>query len=60
MNNILPWITENMTSIVAVAGAIVILARIIVKLTPTPADDSILEKVVGFLKAVGLHIDEKK
>jgi len=60
MNNILPWITGNMTSIVAVAGAVVILARIIVKLTPTPADDSILEKVVGFLKAVGLHIDEKK
>ena len=60
MNNILPWITNNMTTIVAIAGAIVILARIIVKLTPTPADDSILEKVVGFLKAVGLHIDEKK
>ena len=60
MNNILPWITDNMTTIVAIAGAIVILARIIVKLTPTPADDSILEKVVGFLKAVGLHIDEKK
>jgi hypothetical protein len=60
MNNILPWITNNMTTIVAIAGAVVILARIIVKLTPTPADDSILEKVVGFLKAVGLHIDEKK
>jgi len=49
-----------MTTIVAIAGAVVILARIIVMLTPTPADDSILEKVVGFLKAVGLHIDEKK
>ncbi len=60
MNNILPWINNNMTTIVAIAGAVVILARIIVKLTPTPADDSILEKVVGFLKAVGLHIDEKK
>lgn len=60
MNNILPWITNNMTTIVTIAGAVVILARIIVKLTPTPADDSILEKVVGFLKAVGLHIEEKK
>lgn len=60
MNNILPWITENSTSIVAVAGAVIILARIIVKLTPTPADDSILEKIVSFLKAVGLHIDDKK
>jgi hypothetical protein len=36
------------------------LARLIVKLTPTPTDDGIVEKVVGFLKVVGLHIDDKK
>ena len=59
MNNIIPWVTENFASIVAVAGAVVILARVIVKLTPTPTDDSVLEKVVSFLKAVGLHIDKK-
>ena len=59
MNNIISWTTENFGSIVAIAGAVVILARIIVKLTPTPADDSILEKVVSFLKAIGLHIDQK-
>ena len=34
-------------------------ARIIVKITPTPKDDSILDSVVGFLKHVGLHIDSK-
>ena len=60
MNNIIPWITENFASIVAVAGAVVILARVIVKLTPTPTDDSVLEKIVAFLKTVGLHIDDKK
>lgn len=59
MNNILSWVTENLASIVAVAGAVVMLARVVVKLTPTPADDSVLEKVVSFLKAVGLHIDKK-
>lgn len=59
MNNIISWTTENFASIVAVAGAVVMLARVIVKLTPTPADDSILEKVVSFLKAIGLHIDKK-
>jgi hypothetical protein len=59
MNNIISWVTENFASIVAVAGAVVMLARVIVKLTPTPADDSILEKVVSFLKAIGLHIDPK-
>jgi hypothetical protein len=31
-------------------------ARIIVKLTPTPVDDSFLEKIVNFLKTVGLNI----
>jgi hypothetical protein len=52
------WITENFANIMAVVGAVVVLARIIVKLTPTPADDSILEKVVKFLKAVGLQIKD--
>ena len=59
MNNILSWVTENLASIVAVAGAVVMLARVVVKLTPTPADDSVLEKVVSFLRTVGLHIDKK-
>ena len=50
------WITSNWTEIVAAIGAVVIAARVIVKLTPTPADDSVLEKVVNFLKTLGLHI----
>ena len=50
------WITSNWESVVAAAGAVVIAARLIVKLTPTPADDSVLEKVVNFLKTLGLHI----
>ena len=54
--NIWNWITSNWTEVVAAAGGIVLVARIIVKLTPTPADDTILEKVVAFLKTVGLNI----
>lgn len=50
------WITSNWTEIVAAVGAIVIAARVIVKLTPNPADDSVLEKIVNFLKGLGLHI----
>jgi len=50
------WVTQNWTQIVAAVGGVVLAARIIVKLTPTPADDSILEKIVNFLKAVGLNI----
>ena len=52
------WITENFTNIMAIVGAVIVVARIIVKLTPTPADDSILEKVVNFLKAIGLQIKD--
>ena len=51
------WLTENFANIMAGVGAVIVLARIIVKLTPTPADDSILEKVVSVLKTLGLHID---
>ena len=54
--NIWNWITSNWTEVVAAVGGIVLAARIVVKLTPTPADDSILEKVVAFLKTVGLNI----
>jgi len=53
------WITENFANIMAIVGAVIVLARVIVKLTPTPADDTILDKVVSVLKAVGLHIDDK-
>jgi hypothetical protein len=54
--NIWNWITSNWTDVVAAVGGIVLAARITVKLTPTPADDSILEKIVAFLKAIGLNI----
>jgi len=54
--NIWNWITSNWTEIVAALGGIVLASRIIVKFTPTPADDSALEKVVNFLKTLGLHI----
>lgn len=50
------WVTENWQEIVAAVGGIVILARVIVKLTPTPKDDTFLEKAVNFLKGIGLHI----
>ena len=54
--NIWNWITANWQEIVAAVGGVVLAARIIVKLTPTPADDSFLEKIVSFLKTIGLNI----
>ena len=44
------------TQIVAAIGAVIIIARLIVKLTPTPADDTWLEKFIEGLKHIGLNI----
>lgn len=48
----------SLGAIVSLLGAVIIIARFIVKITPTPQDDSILEKIVGFLKHVGLVIEK--
>lgn len=51
------WFLENLKAFGAIAAAIVVTARLIVKLTPTQTDDNILSKIVEFLKHVGLHIE---
>ena len=50
------WINENWDDVVAIVGGIVIAARIIVKLTPTPKDDAWFAKVIHLLKHLGLYI----
>ena len=52
------WITTNWVYITSTAAAIVIIARLIVKLTPTPKDDTFLEHLVEVCKHLGLHIDK--
>jgi hypothetical protein len=51
------WITENFANIMAVVGAVIVLARIVVKLTPSNIDNVWLDRVVSVLKTLGLHID---
>lgn len=46
----------DFATLVALVGAVVIIARVVVKLTPTPADDTFLQKVIGWLKHLGLVI----
>jgi len=41
----------------AIVGAVIVLARIIVKLTPSNIDNVWLDRVVSVLKTLGLHID---
>lgn len=56
MQEIISFFITNWVSITAALGLIVGAARIIVKLTPTPKDDTILNSVVSFLQHVGLVI----
>jgi len=50
------WLLNNWQEIVNALAGIMIAARIIVKITPTPKDDTALAKVVDVLKALGLHL----
>jgi hypothetical protein len=54
------WLVTHGTDLMAALGAIVMLARIIVKLTPTPADDTALATLIEILKHLGLHVPEKR
>jgi uncharacterized membrane protein len=51
------WITQNFTTIMAIVGAVIVLARLIVKVTPSNIDNIWLDRVVSVLKTLGLHID---
>lgn len=48
MQDIIEWAKANVETILAIWGALVALATLVVKLTPTMKDDAILAKVVKF------------
>lgn len=56
------WVMSHKLELVGIAGGIIIAARIIVKLTPTPKDDTVLAAIVKILRQLGLNLppDEKK
>lgn len=61
MTEITEYLKENWEEIIAIWGGVVLVARLIVKLTPTPKDDDFLAKIVGLFKQLGLYIpDEPK
>jgi hypothetical protein len=47
MEVIVSWISAHWSDVLAVYGAAVGLATVVVKLTPTQEDDAILAKIVG-------------
>ena len=48
------WITEHGNEVLQLIGAMVALATLIVKLTPTQKDDTVLAKVIKVLSALSL------
>ena len=55
------WVQANWLSIVSLITSIIGVASIIVKFTPTQADDAILAKIIAFLsKWIALNPTPKK
>ena len=54
--NIVNFITSHWVELGSAAALIVGAARIIVKLTPTPKDDTVVEKIINALKHIGLYV----
>lgn len=48
------WLTQHGPDVLAVIGAAVSLATVIVKLTPSQKDDAVLSKVVSVLEKLSL------
>lgn len=48
------WITAHWKDVLAVIGGVVTVASLIVKLTPTQKDDTVLAKLIKILSVLGL------
>lgn len=54
MLNVINFIQTHYQDILAIIGAIVSIATIIVKITPTKKDDAVLTKIVNILSKLSL------
>jgi hypothetical protein len=54
------WVTSNWAQLIEVAFALVGVASLIAKLTPTKADDKIINTVLGFLNWVAINPKKHK
>lgn len=48
------WIMQHWKDILAIIGGVVTVASLIVKLTPSQKDDTVLAKIIKILSALGL------
>ena len=49
MEAAITWITANWSNVLAIIGGVVSVASLVVKLTPSQADDAVLAKVIKVL-----------
>lgn len=54
------WITAHWKDILAIIGGVVTVCSIVVKLTPTPKDDTVFAKIITILAALGLFNPDGK
>lgn len=52
--NFVNWIVSHWSDVLAIIGGLVSVASIIVKLTPTTKDDSVLNAIIKVLAAVSI------
>lgn len=52
--NIIEWIVENWTNILAGFGGLVLVASIVVGVTPSTKDDSIMRKVIDIIDHISV------
>ena len=54
VKHLIDWVTAHGADLLAALGALVALATIVVKLTPTQRDDAILERILVWLEKLSL------
>lgn len=52
--NFVNWIVSHWSDVLAIIGGVVSVASVIVKLTPTTKDDSVLNAIIKVLAAVSI------
>lgn len=53
------WIMENWTDLWSIATGVVTIASVVAKLTPTPADDAVMGKIVALIDILALNKSRK-
>jgi len=54
------WITSNYETIIDIGSKVIALAAAIAAVTPTKADNDLLNKLLGFVNLLGLNVLKAK